>query len=370
MPTLTYQQLLQVIKEYVNENKISVESLSVTRNNIVGLADKIGAVITLDNTFTDKLSIFDAGTMNFGRTVEEWYEDLILPTDYDSEGAGALSPSDPSYRPVAYSYALDKKKFKTTRRYNDVERAVNNEAEFVEIIAKITKRLYDSFTSFIYASKRQALGVLAKMCINEMNETAVYSASGNYSVNTVLKESSGSNTRGIVFKPYKSSLNLLWADAVKQGYIVPLDLVSTMSFPADTPTGEAFIKQVKKDAEIANDESQGHSLNGNSLGATSDLVLVLKQGVMPSIDVDTLAGAFHQDRLAFNAEPIVVPDFGTDENNVFAILTDSRTIRMFNNYRALREQENADGDFINYFLHTENTMHISRNTFVKIYRAS
>ena len=153
MPTLTYQQLLQVIKEYVNENKISVESLSVTRNNIVGLADKIGAVITLDNTFTDKLSIFDAGTMNFGRTVEEWYEDLILPTDYDSEGAGALSPSDPSYRPVAYSYALDKKKFKTTRRYNDVERAVNNEAEFVEIIAKITKRLYDSFTSFMYASK-------------------------------------------------------------------------------------------------------------------------------------------------------------------------------------------------------------------------
>ena len=81
MPTLTYQQLLQVIKEYVDENKISVESLSVTRNNIVGLADKIGAVITLDNTFTDKLSIIDAGTMNFGRTVEEWYEDLILPTD-------------------------------------------------------------------------------------------------------------------------------------------------------------------------------------------------------------------------------------------------------------------------------------------------
>lgn len=370
MAKLTYAQLKEVVATYIDENNIAVDSFTATKENSAGLTDKIGAIITLDNTFVDKLAIFDGMDLEWGKTIEEWYEDLILPIDYDSTGAHTLAPSDPSYRPVEYSYTLGRKVFKTTRRFDDLERAVNNESQFVELVSKITKRLYDSFTSFKYACKRQALGLIGKMCVDAMTASTVYATGTAYSVNTVLKKSASSNVRGIVFSKITTANDKTWDDAVKAGLIVELDLVSTLAMPVDTNTGEAFIKQIKIDAEKAGDESQGHSLNGNSLGVVGSLVLVLNHGIMPSLDVDTLAGAFHVDKLAYNAETVAIPDFGTNEGGIYAILCDARIMRMCKDYQATRTQENAEGDFINYVQHLEATMHISRNCFVKVYKSA
>ena len=37
-------------------------------------------------------------------------------------------------------------------------------------------------------------------------------------------------------------------------------------------------------------------------------------------------------------------------------------------YRAVRENLNGDGDWLNLFFHVEYTCHVSRNTFVKVYK--
>ena len=139
--------------------------------------------------------------------------------------------------------------------------------------------------------------------------------------------------------------------------------------PVDDTTGEAFIEQVLEDAEVASDFSEGRSLNGNTLGASLEagLVLVMKQGIMPSLKVQTLAGAFNRDDLAMPAEIVVVPDFGDADDDIYAVLVDRRIMRLHNTYRAVRENMNGQGDFLNMFYHTENTAHISRNAFVKVY---
>ena len=162
----------------------------------------------------------------------------------------------------------------------------------------------------------------------------------------------------------------MFNDAVNDGAIINLKFVTTIAQPTDTASGEAFIKQLKSDVEIASDESEGYSLNGNTIGAVDDsLYLIVKQGVMPSLEVDTQAGAFHADKVALPAKHIVVKDFGDNDTGVFAMLVDVRGLKLHPGYRAVRDFENGYNDFISYFLHNEFTAFISRNTFVKIYKS-
>lgn len=138
----------------------------------------------------------------------------------------------------------------------------------------------------------------------------------------------------------------------------------------DDTTGEAFIKQLKSDVEVASDSSEGHSLNGNSLGATEGLRLILKQGIMPSVEVDTLAGAFQLEKLALPVKVIVVKDFGSCDSDVYGMLVDVRGMRLHNTFNGTYENLNGDGAFLNIFRHTEDTAYISRNCFVKFYKES
>ena len=48
---------------------------------------------------------------------------------------------------------------------------------------------------------------------------------------------------------------------------------------------------------------------------------------------------------------------------------DARGIKLHNTYRAVRENLNGDGDWLNLFFHVEYPCHVSRNTFVKVYKA-
>lgn len=367
MAKLSYTELKTIVAEYVDTNKISVATFNATANNIVGLLDKIGLIVNLDTNYqTDKLNMFDGAYLELGKTIEEWAEDLILPSDYDDQGSGALSPSDPTYRPVYYSYSLGKKKFKITIRNNNIERAVNNMSELTSIIAMQTKKLQDSKAVWRYGAKRQMLADLITKCKNAENGST-YATSTAYAVGTYLKTT---GHKGVVVKPITATSYATyntWNANVGAGYIIELDLTQEIQAPMDTETGEAFIKQIKTDVETAKDLNEGHSLNGNSLGATEGLVLVMRQGLLPSLEVDTYAGAFNQKMLEMGVQQIIIKDFG-DNTDAFAVLMDERGMRLHPTYEAVRENFNGDGDFLNIFDHQENTAFISRNTFVKVYK--
>ena len=376
MAKLSIAQLKSVVASYVVSNKISVDSFSDTYNNSVGLLDTLGKIYTLWQNYGDKLEIFDGEDLSFGKTIEEWAQDLILPENFDASGSSALAPHESTYRPVSFSYTLGKKTIPQTIRNNDIERAVHNIAQFEDIIAGKTKAMYDSETMFRYALKRQALGVLIERCVDAEDSsnadvtiaTEGTSISSNVAVNELVYIT-GNTKMYVAVKPIASTDGLTGTTAIAGGYLVALDLVKAIAKPVSDVTGEAFIEQVLGDVEIASDFSEGHSLNGNTLGGNPEagLVLIMKQGIMNKLKVQTLAGAFNKEELAMPAEIIIVPDFGDADDDYYAVLVDRRIMRLHNTYRAVRENLNGQGDFLNMFYHTENTVHVSRNCFVRVY---
>lgn len=376
MAKLSIALLKSVVHTYVAANKISVESFTETQDNSVKLLDTLGKIYTNWQNYSDKLALFDGEDLSFGKTIEEWAQDLILPEDFDASGSGTLAPHESTYRPVSFSFTLGKKTIPQTIRNNDIERAVHNIGQFEEIITGKTKALYDSETMFRYAMKRQALGVLAERCVDAMDASQAdvtlasvgASISGAHEVNEIFAIT-GSGMY-ILVKPIASGAGLTGTTAISGGYLIALDLVKAIAIPSTDVTGEAFIEQVLKDVEVASDFSEGHSLNGNTLGGNPEagLVLVMKQGIMPSLKVQTLAGAFNKEELAMPAEIVVIPDFGDADADVYAVLVDRRIMRLHNTYRAVRENLNGQGDFLNMFYHTENTAHVSRNCFVRVYK--
>lgn len=365
---LTLNLLKSAVASYVDENKISVDSFSATYNNTVGLLDTISKIFTIPSNYVDKLEAFDGEELSYGKTIEEWKSDLKLMEDYVAAGSGALSRFPVTYRPVSFSFTLGRKYVPVTIPNNDIERAVHNEEQFAEIIADKYKVMEDSARVYRYAMKREALAVLIARAVAEMDSTAAttFSTSGNYTIGTIVIES-GKTATHIVFKPYASGDAASFAAAVAGGWLVPLHLTEELDKVEDTETAEAFITAVKKDVEIASDNSQGYSLNGNCLGATEGLKLIVLQGIRPVVDVKAIAGAFHEDKVALPADLISVPDFGSDDKKAFGILMDSRGMRLHNTYRAVRENINGQGDFLNLFFHVEYTCHCSRNTFLKVY---
>lgn len=389
---MSYEQLKQYVSNVVTSAKLSINTFNETRDNTVGLLDKIGKIVVLDTNYqTDKLNMFDGEYLSFGKTIEEWSADLIAVEDHDPTGAGALSPHRSTYRPVFYSYTLGRKKIPQTIDYDDVERAVHFEEQFVQLIAMKYKRIEDSMAQYRYAVKREMIAKLFEIAnaddlklatgvgthewdvaesVGWATEVNAKADNGNFVLKVDATNLTDSSYAGkyIAVKTIAQASTKTLAELVADGSLIKLDLVTEIAKPVDTTTGENFIEQVKKDVEIASDSSEGHSLNGNSLGASEGLVLILKQGIMPNLDVKTWAGAFHEDKVALPTEVIVVKDFGSCNSKVYGLLIDRRGMRLHPTYNATRENLNGDGDFLNVFRHTEDTAYISRNVFVKFYK--
>jgi len=376
MAKLSISLLKAFVASYVDDNKISVDSYTETRANSVGLLDTLGKIYTNWQNYSDKLGLFDGEDLSFGKTIEEWAQDLIMPENFDASGSGALAPHESTYRPVSFSYTLGKKTIPQTIRNNDIERAVHNIAQFSDIIAGKTKAMYDSETMFRYAMKRQALGVLAERCLDVKDAgnadvtlaTEGTSITGAHSVGEIFAVTATSKIY-ILVKPIAAGDSYTGTTAIAGGLLIELNLVTEIAKPVDDTTGEAFIQQVLEDVEVASDFSEGNSLNGNTLGGSEEagLVLVVKQGVIPALKVKTFAGAFNREDLALPASMVIVPDFGDADADVYAMLVDRRIMRLHNSYRAVRENMNGQGDFLNYFFHSENTAHVSRSCYVKVY---
>lgn len=366
MAKLSLAELKTAVASYVSSNKVAYTSFSVTRDNIVGLLDKIGKIVTLDTSFFDKLGELDGQPLSYGKTIEEWYQDLIAAVDYnqDADGSRALKFYSPTYRPVCYNFSLGKKMIATSIPNNNIERAVHNEGQFVEIISMMTKRLSDSKAVYKYQVKRELLGKLCDLAeAAYTNATSYVDATTDVVEGTFYKQSTN---YAVCVKAKTHAVGDTWASLVAGGYLIVIGFKKVIPVPEDSTTGENFIKELKKSIEIAQDVSEGYSFNGNTLGAENGLSLYVKQGVMPSLEVDTMAGAFHLEKLSTGLEAKVIKDFGATTSKAYSILMDNREVRLHVDYEAVRENFNGAGDFLNLFSHLELTGFISRNGFFTI----
>lgn len=299
-----------------------------THNNLYKVLDKVGKMITLDGEFQDSLPELSGDDLPLGKTIEEYFIDLTMPVDFkapDNSSTGyaeaALKPYLPDTEEPAYSYSLGRKVLPTTIPYDNVERGAVNAEAAGNMIAKVTEKFADSGSLYRYALKKQLIGNMITKAI-EVDATAG-------------------------------------------------KLVSTIAKPVDTATGEAFIKEIKTIKENFEFANEGNCLSKALIGKTpeSNLILYVKKGVLPSLEVDTLTGAYHLDKIAIPCRVKVVDDFGSADESVFAVMLDSRGIKLHKDYLTTKPQENAFSDFVNLFEHSEYTGFISKFTAIHVFKA-
>lgn len=333
----TLANIKAAVAAYVAAASQADASWTPASESFTGLIEKIMKTVVIDGNFNDKLPELDGDSIEFGQAIEEFYINMTAPLAYSDfandyvggsdEGLAAqaeLRPYRPAFDDVAYSERLGRKVFPTTVDDENYKKALSNGEDYANLVALTMKRLYDAIAIWKYGQKKQLLGNVAKKVITAGDEVE-------------------------------------------------------LAKPVDTATGEAFIKAMKEASEDASFVSEGNSLNKTAtIGAEEGLVLYVKKGVMPSIEVDTLAGAFNKEDLAVPFTIKVVEDFGectlaessiaTDFGKVYAILVDPRGVKLHTNISKVKEAQNAIGDYTNYFAHTENTGFISKYTFVRVYR--
>lgn len=311
MAKMTIEGLKTFVKTYVAAGKQAGAWVSTT-DNLLKLQDKVGKQITLDGSFQDKLPELSGDELPLGKTIEEWFIDLTLPTDFDATGKDNDSPAYPSVEDVAYCYTLGRKKIKTSEPYDNVERAALTPEDAASMTGKIMERIQNSESLYEYNLKKQ---LLANM---------VDKASANAKV---------------------------------------------VALPNTTENAENAIIALKEAVEDASFAHEGDSLTSTALiGASPELVLYVKKGFMPSVEVKAFAGAFQKEELAIPCTIKVVDDIPCTDTNVWGVMVDPRGIKLHTGYKAMRSHENADGDFINYVLHTEFTGFISKYTFVRVFK--
>lgn len=315
MAKMTIATLKDAIKTYVDATK-QAGTWKATTDNLYGLIDKVGKIVTIDGVYQDKLPELDGDELPLGKTIEEYFVDLTLPqtwTDCATDGKNALTPAMPTVEAVAYSYTLGREKIKTTQPYDNLERAALTSEGASNMSAKILERLQNSYSLTRYATKKQLIG-------NAM-------------------------TKSMAVASCKAQV----------------------AIPTDTATGEAFVKQIKNDVEEASFAHQGGLANA-LIGSAPELYLYVKKGVMSALEVDTYAGAFNREDLAMPCKIRVVDDFGADRTDkAWAFLVDIRGLKLHNSYNAIRTDSNGEGDFINFIRHFEDTAFISKFVYMKAY---
>ena len=325
MAKMTLSALNAFVKTYVDSTK-QAGAFATTTNNLAGLVDKIGKMITIDGSFSDLLPMLDGDTLPFGKTIEEYFVDLTMPSvfaktsagklDYNTEGEKTLAPAFPTFEECSYSRKLDRAKLKTSEPYEDFEMGCLDGTQAANLITKIMERLVQSYSLYKLAVKEQGIANL----IDKMGKAA-------------------------------NSANL----------------VTAIAKPTDATTGEAFLKQLKEDAEIAFIQNEGHSLGNNLIGGAPELLLIMKQGIKPSLDVDTLAGAFHSEKLDIPAKVVIVDSFGSN-TDTYAVLLDPRGFKLHTDTDFTLTQLNADGAYMNHVRHLDFTLFLSKYTYVHCYK--
>lgn len=324
MAKISESALKTAVAAYVDADKQANSTFTPTYDNVAGLLDKIGKSFTIDGLYQDQLPELEGEFLAAGKTTEEWFMDLTLFEAYSNlatEMAKENVPTVPSFEDVVYNYTLDRQKISTTEPFGNIERAFNTTEGAANFYTKIAERLQNSYDVCRYAAKKQLLG------------NAISKALAVKSTNT--------------------------------------DVYKSVAIPTDAASAEDFIMAVKEAKEDASFAHEG-GLGGAYIGATPSLRLYVLKGIMPTVAVKAVAGAINPKELDFDLDVKVVDDFGTvtgetDNKKAYAVLVDTRGIKLCNSYNVTRAVMKEEADAMKFVRHYEDTACISKYTFIRVF---
>lgn len=312
---LTIQTLKTAAAAYVDATKQLQSKFVPTVDDFTKTVCKIGDMTTLYLPHVDKLPELSGDNLPFGETIEEFMVNDFLPSDFSYEdGAPKKNAKRATFAEAVYSYPMKEQLWELGVPRNQFRRVSLGERSFGDLIASTLSTLDSSANAWNYAAKRQLLG-------NAALEAAKIAS-----------------------------------------------LKTEIAKPTDTATGEAFIKAVKACVEVASDMNNGN-LAQHTAAAAPSLTLYIMQGVMPSIEVDTMAGAFNEAKLAIPATVKTVLDFGTaSDSGVYAILVDSRAIKLHDDILTVTSDYEGRMDQDNFYRHQKQTGFISKYGYIHVFK--
>jgi len=320
-------KLASAAATYVDATKQTNATYSGNVESLCKMITKIGAQVTLEGFYEDKLEELDSFDLPLGTTIEEHFKNLILPAAF-TQGTTASTEDVANYVPQylnviyenpAYNYSLGKQRFVATKPMNNFERACINSTVAGNLIADDLDCLQKSRSMWKYAIKKQLLG------------------------NAIAK-----------------------ADTL--GKVVEVPQIST------SDDGEDWILAIKnavEEATFAHDEviaKEGSPAVDVKafIGSTPSLTLYVKKGVLSSLQVRTLAGAFNPQELNLGVKVKIVDDFGnTDLDNYVGILVDDRAIRLHMHDNSVYAEPQYANQQVTTYAFEEYTGFISKFCFMR-----
>ena len=314
---LTIKTLKDAAAKYVDATKQLQSNFVPTVDDFTKTVCKIGEMKTLYLPHVDKLPELSGDNLPFGETIEEFMVNDFLPSDFVyQDGAPRKNATRATFAEAVYSYPMKEQLWELGVPRNQFRRVSLGERSFGDLIASTLSTLDSSANAWNYAAKRQLLG------------------------NAALEAAKIAGCKTEIAKP------------------------------TDTASGEAFIKAVKACVEVASDMNNGN-LAQHTAAAAPSLTLYIMQGVMPSIEVDTMAGAFNEAKLAIPATVKTVLDFGTaSDSGIYAILVDSRAIKLHDDILTVTSDYEGRMDQDNFYRHQKQTGFISKYGYIHVFKAA
>ena len=316
MADFTITALETAAKNYVDATKQLQGTFTPTVDDFTKTVCKIGEMKTLYLPHVDKLPEMHGDNLPFGETIEEFMVNDFLPETFTYvDGAHKKNAKRATFAEAVYSYALPEQLWELGVPRSQFQRVSLGQRSFTDLVSATLMTLDSSANAWNYAAQRRLLGNAAKAAV----------AAG---------------------------------------------LVSSKAKPDTSADGEQFIKEVKKCVEIASDMNDSN-LAKHTAAAAPSLTLYIKQGVIPSLEVDTMAGAFNKAELAIPAKVKTVLDFGEisgEDAGVYAILVDDRAIKLHDDILMVTSDYDGRMNQDNFYRHQKQTGFISKYGYIHVFK--
>ncbi len=268
--------------------------------------------------------MFDDVVLSHGTTVEEYINDMLVVEDYDPNA----TPFDAEPLDVKRAYHTRSKDKKITLPVlkAEIDRAFTSPEGTASFTARQIARIDDTFKNYKYEAKKIAIG--QKLLRDSTSYDEVDELWATHSVKDWRDIISGAKTKSVA-KPLANITVEIGVDEDDEPILSHAII--------DKATSEEFILAIQSLVEDMQFLRVGYNTFGIPQQTQKEnLVLLLKSGALPIMNVRALSNVFNKELLGLGIDVKVVDDFGVDTSvlfsgdalgKVYAILADKRLVR-------------------------------------------
>lgn len=315
--TLDYQSRVpETTKANINDNVANIFSHSSTRNQFMdALVNRIGLVVTKNKLWTNPLTVFKKGLLEYGETVEEIQTGLIKAKTYDPQREH-----------------LEKDLFATELVPAQSQFHTRNRQEYY------------------------------KMTVNELQLKAAFLQTNG--LTNFINDLMVAPTKSANWDEYLQMVSLIRVMESMGGFWhtnVPNISQSTGDDAVDAANARTVLKKIRADVQNLKFISTKYNSARMPVHAEpEDLVLLVTPEAQASMDVDALAAAFNISKMEVEPRIITIRQEDIGVNGVQAILTTKEFFQVYDNVLENRDVDNGAALQRNYFLHIWQIISASR----------